>query len=114
VDKILSGAHDAEEEITEWLGTVTSSTFNGVPSHIFELSGDFPMLYSIHASQDESLQAQIESLRDTGEVVKVSGKLLVGFPDVNGSRIEVSKLDVIEAGTEEQPDLETFDPTADW
>jgi hypothetical protein len=39
---------------------------------------------------------------------------LVGFPDVNGTRIEVSELDVIEAGTDEQPPLETFDPTADW
>ena len=73
------------------------------------------MWYSIYASQDESLQAQIESHRDTGAVVKVSGKLLIGFPDVNGTRIEVSELDVVDAGTEEQPALEeTFDPTADW
>jgi hypothetical protein len=116
VDKMRYGtsANFAEEDIDEWLGIITSSTFNGGPSHVFELSGEYPMWYSIHASQDESLQAQIESLRDTGAVVKVSGKLLVGFPDVNGSRIEVSKLDVIEAGTEEQPGLETFDPTADW
>jgi len=116
VDKMRSGysANFAEEDVEGWLGIITSSTFNGGPSHVFELSGEYPMWYSIYASQDQSLQAQIESLRDTGAVVKVSGKLLVGFPDVNGTRIEVSKLDVIEVGTEEQPDLETFDPTADW
>jgi len=114
VDKLQYGANIAEEDIEGWLGIITSSSLYGVPSHVFELSGEYPMWYSIHASQDESLQAQIESLRDTGAVVKVSGKLLVGFPDVNGTRIEVSKLEVIEAGTEVQPDLETFDPTADW
>jgi hypothetical protein len=114
VDKMQYGANFAEEDIEGWLGTITNSTFNGVPSHVFELSGEYPMWYSIYASQDESLQAQIESLRDTGTVVKVSGKLLVGFPDVNGTRIEVSELIVIEAGTEEQPSPETLDPTADW
>ena len=47
--------------------------------------------------------------------VQVSGKLLVGFPDVNSTRIEVSSLEVIEEGSEVQPTLETsFDPTADY
>jgi hypothetical protein len=114
VDKLQYGATQTEEDIEGWLGIITSSTNQGGPSHVFELSGEYPMWYSIHASQDESLQAQIESLRDTGAVVQVSGKLLVGFPDVNGTRIEVSKLEVVEAGTEEQPDLDTFDPTVDW
>ena len=114
VDKMLYGANYAEEDIEGWLGTITSSTFNMGTSYVFELLGKFPMWYSIHASQDESLQAQVESLRDTGAVVKVSGKLLVGFPDVNGTRIEVSELTVIEAGTQEQPTVEPFDPTADW
>jgi len=114
VEKMQYGANYSEEDIDGWLGTITNSTFNGGPSHVFELSGEYPMWYSIHASQDESLHAQIESLRDTGAVVKVSGKLLVGIPDVNGTRTEVSELDVIEAGTQEQPAIEPFDPTADW
>ncbi|MFC1997323.1 hypothetical protein ACFLXI_06925 [Chloroflexota bacterium] len=115
VDKLRYGyPNSVEENIDEWMGTITHGTIQGGLSHVFELSGEYPMWYSIHASHDESLQAQIESLRDTGAVVQVSGKLLVGFPDVNGTRIEVSKLDVIEAGTEEQHPPETFDPTADW
>jgi len=114
VEKMQYGANYSEEEIEEWVGIITSSTFNGVPSNVFELSGEFPMWYSIHASQDKTLQAQIESLWGTGAVVKVSGKLMVGFPDVNGTRIEVSEIEVIEAGTEEQPTLDPFDPTADW
>ncbi len=115
VNKLQYGANYAEEDIEDWFGIITNSSFNGGPSHVFELSDEYPMWYSIYASQDESLQAQIESLRDTGAIVKVSGKLLVGFPDVNGTRIEVSELEVIEAGTIEQPALdETFDPIADW
>ena len=114
VDQTQYGANYSEEEIVGWVGTITSGTMQGESSHVFELSGEYPMWYSIHASQDQTLQAQIESLRDTGAVVQVSGKLLVGFPDVNGTRIEVSELTVIEAGTQEQPAPETFDPTVDW
>jgi hypothetical protein len=115
VEKMQYGMNYAEEEIEGWVGTITASTFNMGTAYVFELLGTFPMWYSIHASQDESLRAQIDSLRDTGAVVKVSGKLMVGIPDVNGTRIEVSELLVVEEGTEEQPDLEdTFDPTADW
>lgn len=115
VDKIQSGANYAEEEITEWLGTITNSTFNGGPSHVFELSGDFPMWYSIHASQDEDLQTQIESLRDSGAIIKVSGILMVGIPDVNGTRIEVAKLEIVAPGTQAQPELEEdLDISAKW
>jgi len=115
VDKMLYGfPNSAEEDIEGWVGIVTSGTMQGGLSHVFELSGEYPMWYSIHSSHDESLQTQIESLRDTGASIKVSGKLIVGFPDVNGTRIEVSKLDVIEAGSQEQPTIEPLDPTADW
>jgi len=116
VDKLQYGFNPdfVEEEIEGWVGIITSGTMQGGLSHVFELSGDYSMWYSIHASHDESLQAQIEGLRDTGAVVQVSGKLLVGFPDVNGTRIEVSELTVIETGTKEQPTIEPFDPSADW
>jgi hypothetical protein len=61
------------------------------------------------------MQAKIERLRDTGATVEVTGQLLVGIPDVNGTRIEPGYLEVIEAGTQEQPELEaSLDPTADW
>jgi hypothetical protein len=116
VDKLQYGAAYSEGSAEGWVGTIKSSTFNSGLSYVFELSGDYPMWYSIYASQDEALQAQIEGLRDTGAVVKVSGKLMVGIPDVNGVRIEVSRLEVIEAGTGEQTALPVGidDLTADW
>jgi hypothetical protein len=115
VDKLQSGANYSEQDIADWIGTIKSSAFNDGSSYVFELPGKFPMWYSIYASQDEALKAEIESLRDTGSLVRVSGKLLVGIPDVNGTRIEVSSLEVVTAGTEEQPEIDnSFDPTADW
>jgi hypothetical protein len=115
VDKLRYGyPNTVEEDIDGWVGTITGGTMQGGLSHVFELSGEYPMWYNIHSSDDQTLQAQIESLRDTDSVIQVSGKLLVGFPDINGARIEVSNLDVIEAGTEEQPTVEPFDPSADW
>lgn len=67
------------------------------------------------ASQDEALSAQLESLRDTGSVVRVSGSLMVGVPDVNGTRIEVSKIEVLTVGSETQPELsDSIDLTETW
>lgn len=115
VDKMQYGANYSEENIQNWQGTIKSHTFNGGDSSVFELSGDFPMWYSIHASQDPEMQAKIENLRDTGSVVEVSGRLLVGIPDVNGTRIEPDDLEIITPGTEEPPASEAaFDPTSDW
>jgi hypothetical protein len=73
------------------------------------------MWYSIYASQDEGLKAQIEDFRDTGAIVMVSGKLMVGVPDVNGTRIEAFTLELIEAGSTPQSALDdSLDPTAEW
>jgi hypothetical protein len=73
------------------------------------------MWYSIYASQDEGLKAKIENLRDTGAIVRVNGTLMVGIPDVNGTRIEVSSLEVLVEGTAAQPELDdSIDTTADW
>jgi len=115
VDKLQYGANYSEEEVVDWVGTIKQHTFNGGDSSVFELSGDFPMWYSIHASQDQELQSQIEQIRDTGALVKVSGQLLVGIPDVNGTRIEVSSLEVIEPGTNPQPTYQAgLEISADW
>jgi len=116
VDHLQYGANFSEEQVTDWVGTIKSHTFNSGASYVFVLSGEYPIWYSIRASQDQALQAQIETLADSGSVVRVSGQLLVGIPDVNGTRIEVSQLEVLEQSTKEPgsvPD-QAFDPTSDW
>lgn len=115
VERMQYGANYSEEAVSSWEGTIKASTFNSGNSFVFELSGDFPIWYSIYASQDPSLQAEIARLRDTGALVQVSGKLLVGIPDVNGTRIEVTSLEVLAEGDQQQPELaEGIDPTDGW
>ena len=94
VDRMQYGANYSEEDIADWFGTIKNSTFNNGHSYVFELLNYYPMWYSIHASQNETLQAQIERFLKNGEIVEVSGKLMVGVPDVNGTRIEVSSIEV--------------------
>ena len=114
VDRLQYGPKMSEEDVSNWVGTIKGFNFNMGPVFGFILEGEVPMHYGIYASQDPSLQAEIESLRDTGTLVRISGKLLVGFPDVNSTRIEVSSLQVLEEGSMVQPTLVGFDPTANW
>ena len=116
INKLQYGANFSEEDANQGVGTIQRSTFNSSETFVFELSGDVPMWYSIYASQDEALKAEIESLSDTGALVQVSGRLLVGVPDVNGTRIEAAQLEVLGAGSEDVPGegAEPFDPTKDW
>ena len=115
VEKMQYGAKSSEEDVTGWVGTIKGATFNSGNSHVFELAGDFPMWYSIYASQDGEMQTQIESLRDTGAVVQVDAKLMVGVPDVNGTRLEVTRLEILQPGTQEQPEREqSLDIPSEW
>ncbi|MGD9093220.1 MAG: hypothetical protein PVF74_10245, partial [Anaerolineales bacterium] len=93
VERMQYGANYSEQDIHDWFGTIKKSTFNGGESYVFELFSQFPMWYGIDSSQDESLQAQLEHFLETNEIVEVSGKLMVGVPDVNGTRIEISSIE---------------------
>jgi len=95
VDRMQYGANFSEQKISNWIGTIKSSTFNMGLSYVFELDNYFPMWYSIHASQSESLQAQIQHYFETGDKVEVSGNLMAGVPDVNGTRIEISSIEFL-------------------
>jgi len=71
------------------------------------LLGSYPIQYGIWAG-DETLAAEIESLRDTGTPVRVWGKLLAGIPDWSGTQIQVERLEVIEAAASDIPARPTF------
>lgn len=95
VDRIRVGATATNGDRVEgWEGTIETEEFNGGPSPTFVLSGDFPMLFSIHSNDPEVL-ALIESLQGTGALVRVSGELLTGIPDVNGARIQAEQIELI-------------------
>jgi hypothetical protein len=116
VSRIRSGATNTEpEQIEAWEGTLISQTFNSGDSSVFVLEGDFPMWFSIH-SNDETILSQIENLRDSGTVVRVWGDLMTGIPDVNGSRIQANRIEIITPGNNVQPEPspQTFSPAEDW
>jgi len=93
VERMQYGANYSEQEIYDWLGTIKKTTFNDGESYVFEKAWQqFPMWYGIDASQDESLQFQLAHFFETGDRVQMSGLLMVGVPDVNGTRIEISSI----------------------
>jgi hypothetical protein len=62
------------------------------------LQGDYPVRYGISSYIAENgfliYKEELESLRDTGRTIRVSGQLICGVPDVNGCQIQVSQLEV--------------------
>ena len=80
-----------------WQGSVACSHFNSSPSNrcgnAFVLEGDFPVWYGLWSANPEIL-AQIESLRDSGKSITVWGQLLAGVPDVNGTQIQVDRIEI--------------------
>lgn len=116
VSRVRYGASATEAEPVEgWEGTLTNGVFNGGASKVFILKGRYPMQYSID-SVDPAIKDQLEVIAG-GEVdVRVWGELLTGVPDVNGSRIQVTRLEVIGDTARAKPisQITPFDPKAGW
>ncbi len=82
------------EPITGWEGLISESVFNSSQSHVLTFLGEYPMQFSID-SNAPALKEQISALSGTTSIVRVSGDLITGVPDVNGSRIQVTALETI-------------------
>jgi putative hemolysin len=65
----------------------------------FALVGDYPIQYGITADaalEDTlALYTQLESLRDSGAVVRVWGQVAAGVMDWNGTQIQVNRIEVV-------------------
>jgi hypothetical protein len=46
---------------------------------------------------DPAVRSQIQALRDSGKIVHLWGTLLSNVPDVNGSQIQVDRIEVEES-----------------
>ncbi len=115
VTKLRYGATATDGDRVEgWQGKLISHTFNSGLSSVFVLDYRFPMWFSVD-SNDEAVRSEIESLRDSGTVVHLWGELLTGIPDVNGSRIQVERIEVVTEGSIVAPPAEAaIDPTEGW
>ena len=115
VDRIRVGTTATDPEPVEnWQGILIPAEFNSGDSTVFVLKGSYAMWYSIH-SNDPAVLQQILDLRGTDQVVTVSGELITGVPDVNGSRIQASSISLTgEAQAVAVPNTGSQDLRADW
>jgi putative hemolysin len=97
--KVRYGQFQERDIVESWEGSVVCSYFNSSPTatcgNAFVLSGDFPVQFGLW-SADVALLQEIEGLRDSGKQVRVWGQILAGVPDVNGTQIQVEKLEMIQ------------------
>lgn len=115
VERIRVGATATDPEpIQKWEGVLIPAEFNSGDSTVFVLKGSYTMWYSIH-SNDPAVLQQIMALRGTDQVVSVSGELITGVPDVNGSRIQASSISLTgEAQSVTMPETTSQDLHDDW
>jgi hypothetical protein len=84
------------DPVDGWEGTITSGPAgprSGGDDTLVVLVDGIPIEYGID-SADAALAAQIESLRETGTIVRVWGQVSVGVIDWNATQIQVERLEV--------------------
>jgi len=116
VTRLRFGAIATDPEPVEgWEGKIISGTFNMGLSNVLVLAGRFPMWFSMD-SNDETMKSELDSLRDTEAIIQVWGELMTGIPDVNGSRIQVARIEILEEGSVVAPPPTeiVLDPTEGW
>jgi putative hemolysin len=91
------GPFFAPEPVQGWQGTlIAMGTEPGSgPDDAFVLAGDWPLHYGVW-SEDPTLAAQLESLRDTGRAFRIWGELTAGVPDANGTQIVVTRIETLD------------------
>jgi len=83
------------DPVEGWEGTVYSGPPGLQVDDYFVLVGDFNVRYGIW-SLDSTIRGQLESLRDTGTVIRVWGKVVAGVMDGNGTQIQVNRFEIVE------------------
>jgi hypothetical protein len=96
------------EPVEGWEGVVYTSTQppGSGGDDFFVLTGEYPIEYGIWAG-DENLRAELESLRDTGSVIRIWGELVAGIPDWGGTQIQVDRFERVDASGVDVPERPT-------
>jgi putative hemolysin len=100
------------DPVDGWEGTIVSGPTgprSGGDDYLVVLVDGFPIEYGID-SGDAAIAAQIESLRDTGAVVRVWGQVNAGVIDWNGTQILLERLEI----AEEAPAAPVGIPVVAW
>ncbi len=82
------------EPIEDWWGVIKSTETGSQYDDCFERQDFGQSIYFGVDSMDPDVQAQIESLRDSGKIVHLYGTLFSNVPDYNGSQVQVDRIEV--------------------
>jgi putative hemolysin len=82
------------EEIADWWGVIKSTEPGAQFDDYFERQDLGQVIYFGIDSMVPEVKSQIEVLRDTGTVVHLYGTLFSNVPDVNGSQIQVVRIEL--------------------
>ena len=103
------GAEEPGDKVEGWEGVI----YSGPPGprsggeDYFTLLGVVPLEYGIW-SMDDSLNQQLEELRDSGQDVRIWGELHTGRMDWNATQIVVTRIELIDVDTSQIP------PAPNW
>lgn len=82
------------ETLADWWGVIKSTPPGAQYDDYFERQDLGQNLNFGIDSMDPTVQAQIKTLRDSGKIVHLYGRLLSNVPDYNDSQIQVDRIDV--------------------
>jgi putative hemolysin len=82
------------EEMADWWGVIKSTEPGAQFDDYFERQDLGQVIYFGIDSMVPEVKSQIEVLRDTGTVVHLYGTLFSNVPDVNGSQIQVVRIEL--------------------
>ena len=84
------------EAIADWWGVIKSTPPGAQFDDTFERQDLGQVILFGIDSLDPAVQSQIKALRDSGKIVHLYGTLLSNVPDVNGSQVQVDRIEVEE------------------
>ncbi len=82
----------ATEAIVDWWGVIRTTDIGAQYDDFFERQDVGQLIQFGIDSRDPEVGALIEALRDSGQIVHISGALYSNVPDVNGSQILVTQI----------------------
>lgn len=87
---------ETAEELADWWGVIKSTPPGAQFDDTFERRDLGQIILFGIDSLDPAVRSRIHALRDSGKIVHLWGTLLSNVPDVNGSQIQVDRIEVEE------------------
>jgi putative hemolysin len=84
------------EPIADWWGIIKSTPPGAHYDDYFERQDLGGSIYFGIDSLDPEVEAQIQTLRDSGKIVHLYGTLYSNVPDYNGSQVQIDRIEIEE------------------